>query len=301
MSAPLELPEAGCLLHERAPILGLRRQHLLDLALADDRVHRRAEPDVREDLHEIGPAHRGAVDEVLPLGSADEPAGDRDLRELEIRPGAVLVVEHELDLAVLAGPAIATSREQDVVRLLGAKLRGRQRACSPDDRVGDVRLARAVRPDDDGNARLEVDLERVRKRLEAADAERAQVHRAPFWRPIRTAPRWAEPDRRSKVGDGGPRCGASVAACGERASSAKVKWTTHRYSSSRRTNRRAESRVRPASARRCPRSRRCSSESPAWQRASPGSTASSWARAYSPTSRSARCSPPVRPTSRDRS
>ena len=57
---------------------------------------------------------------------------------------------------------------------------GRQRAGRPDDRVGDVRLAGAVRPDDDGDAGLELQLERVRERLEAAQAERAQVHE---WEP----------------------------------------------------------------------------------------------------------------------
>ena len=104
MTAALELPEPGRLLHERAPILRPRGEHLLDLALADDRVHRRAEPDVREDLDEIGAPHGRAVDEVLPFGTAHEPPRDRHLGELEIRPRAVLVVEDELDLTVLRRP-----------------------------------------------------------------------------------------------------------------------------------------------------------------------------------------------------
>ena len=93
---------------------------------------------------------------------------------------AVLVVEDELDLAVLRRLTLAATREEDVVGLLGAQLGGRQRSRCPDDRVGDVRLTGAVRADDDGDARLERELERVGKRLEAADAERAQVHRPGF-------------------------------------------------------------------------------------------------------------------------
>ena len=58
MPAALELPEAGSLLDERAPVLRLRGEHLLDLALPDDRVHRGAEADVGEQLDEIGAPDR---------------------------------------------------------------------------------------------------------------------------------------------------------------------------------------------------------------------------------------------------
>jgi len=171
--APLELAEARGLFDERPPILRLRRKHLLDLALAHDRVHRGAEPDVREELDEIGTAYRCAVDEVLPLAATDEPARDGDFREVERWPGTVLVREDELDLAVLRTLAITAAGEEHIVGLLRAQLGRRQGARRPDDRVGDVRLPRAVRPHDDGDAGLESDLERVRERLEAADAERA--------------------------------------------------------------------------------------------------------------------------------
>ena len=53
---------------------------------------------------------------------------------------------------------------------------GRQRSRGPDDRVGDVRLAGAVRADDDGDARLELELDRVDERLEAADPDGLEVH-----------------------------------------------------------------------------------------------------------------------------
>ena len=205
MPAPLELPEPCRLLHELPAVLRLRGEHLLDLALPDDRVHRGAEPDVREQLDEVGSAHRGTVDEVLALRAADEPSRDRDLAEVERGPRAVLVREHELDLAVLRGLTVAAAGEEDVVRLLRTELRRRQRARRPDDGVRDVRLARPVRTDDHRNALLELQLERLGERLEAADAERAQVHRGPFSRPGRTArratrsPRGRPPARRAPV------------------------------------------------------------------------------------------------------
>ena len=171
VAAALELAEPGRLLDQLAPLLRLRGEHGLDLALADDRVHRAAEPDVGEQLDEVGAAHLRLVDEVLALAAAVQPAGDRDLGELELAEAAALVVEDELDLAALGGRPALGAVEEDVVGLLGAQLGRRQRAGRPDDRVGDVRLAGAVRPDDDGDAGLELQLERVRKRLEAAQAE----------------------------------------------------------------------------------------------------------------------------------
>jgi hypothetical protein len=140
-------------------------------------MHRRAEADVGEELDEIGPSYRRLVDQVLALGAPDQPSGDRHFAEVELRPAAVFVVEYELDLAVVGRFSVFAAREEDVVGLLGAKLRWRERARRPDDGVGNVRLARAVRADDDGNPWLEIDLERTGEGFEAADLDGLQVHR----------------------------------------------------------------------------------------------------------------------------
>ena len=171
MPALLELPQASSLLDECAPILGLRGENRVDLPLGDDRVHRPAESHVGEQLNEVGPPHRCLVHEVLALATPDKPPRDRHFAVVKTAESAVLVVEDELDLTVIGRGPRAAAGEQDVVRLLGAKLRGSQAAGRPYDRVGDVRLARAVRPDDDGHPRFELQLERVRERLEAAQAE----------------------------------------------------------------------------------------------------------------------------------
>ena len=177
MLAALELAEPGGLLDEVAPVLGLRGEHRVDLALGDDRVHRAAEADVGEQLDEVGAADGRLVDEVLALAAADEAARDRDLAEVDlVAEAAVLVVEDELDLAVIGRRAVRGAAEEHVVGLLGPQLGRRQRAGGPDDRVGDVRLARPVRADDDGHARLELELDRVDERLEAADLDRLEMH-----------------------------------------------------------------------------------------------------------------------------
>src|SRR5205085_2978266 len=95
----------------------------------------------------------------------------------EVEPAdAVRALELELDLAERGRNALARTGEEDIVRLLGAKLRRAQAPGSPDDRVRDVRLAGAVRPDEDGDARLEPKLDRVGKALEAAQAQAREVH-----------------------------------------------------------------------------------------------------------------------------
>ena len=176
--AALELAQARRILDERAALRRLGGEDLLDPTLADDRVHLAAEPDVREKLHEVESPHRRPVHQVLALAAPVEPAGDRELRVRE-RAVAVLVVEEELDLTPIGRPARAGAGVDDVVGLLGAQLGRAQRAGRPDDRVRDVRLPGAVRPDDDGDSRLEAHLDRIRERLEAAQLDRAQEHAPP--------------------------------------------------------------------------------------------------------------------------
>jgi hypothetical protein len=168
VAPPLELPEARGLLDQLPPLLRLRREDGLDLPLADDRVHGAAEADVGEQLDEIGPPHLRLVDEVLALAAAVKAARDRDLGEVELTEAAAVVVEDELDLARVGRRPPLGAVEEHVVGLLRAQLRGRQRPGCPHDRVGDVRLAGAVRADDDRHAGLQLQLERVRERLEAA-------------------------------------------------------------------------------------------------------------------------------------
>ena len=177
--APLELAQAGGLLDEPAPLLGLRAEDLLDPALADDRAHPAAETHVGEQLDEVGPPHGRAVDEVLPLAAAMQPARERDLGERQLGERAVLVVEDELDLAEVGRAAVLAAGEQDVVGLLGAKL-ARTRLPAAQSIASDTfDLPEPFGPDDDGDALLEADLDRVGKRLEAAQLDRSQVHAEP--------------------------------------------------------------------------------------------------------------------------
>ena len=78
-----------------------------------------------------------------------------------------------------AGLATGRTCEEHVIRLLGAELARSKAAGGPKQRVRDVRLPRPVRPDDDRHARLEAHFDGLRKRLEAANGDRAEVHGRP--------------------------------------------------------------------------------------------------------------------------
>ena len=172
MLAALEPSEPCGLLQQRAPLLRLRAEDLLDPPLSDDRVHPAAETEIGEQLDEIDAADGGAVEQVLALAPAMEPPGDGELGVRQ-RPFAVGVVEEQLDLAEVFARTAAAAGEEHVVGLLGAKLRGSHRPGRPDDRVGDVGLPGAVGPHDHGDARLEANLDRFRERLEAAQLDGA--------------------------------------------------------------------------------------------------------------------------------
>ena len=118
---------------------------------------------------------RRPVDQVLALAVAVEAPGEGDLGVRADRPGTVGVVEEEVDLAVVgrlapAEPANSTSSGFSARSSSGLSSR------SPTGSSRRVRFAGAVRPDDDRHAGLEVDLDRIDERLEAAELDRLQMH-----------------------------------------------------------------------------------------------------------------------------
>src|SRR5207244_4327748 len=113
------------------------------------------EADVGEELDEIRAAHGRSVDEVLALAATVQAAQKRDFREGKLGERAVLVVENEFYFVEIGRRPVHAAREEHVVRLLGPELARSETPSSPEQRVGDVRLAGAVRPDDDGDSLLE--------------------------------------------------------------------------------------------------------------------------------------------------
>src|SRR6185437_15027535 len=73
------------------------------------------------------------------------------------------------------GQPVAASKDH-VLHGLAAHRQGRLLTQRPQHGIGDVRLARPVRPDDDRHARREVELRAIGEGLEALQGQRAQVH-----------------------------------------------------------------------------------------------------------------------------
>ena len=169
------LQDAGGLFDDRATVLGAGVQHGVDLALADDHVLLATDAGVGQQLLQIEQAARRTVDRVLALTAAEQDAGEGDLVELE-RQQTRGVVEREADLGPPERRALLGAGEDDVVHLLRADRLRRLGAEHPRDRVDDVRLARAVGADDDGDPRFEDHRGRVGERLEALEGETLQEH-----------------------------------------------------------------------------------------------------------------------------
>ena len=169
------LAEPGRLLDQEPSLARLREDDLLDPALADDRMHLPAEARVGERLDDVGEPAAGAVEAVAAVAVAVEPPRDRDLGELGAS-GAVGVVDHDLDLGGVAGRAVAAAGEDHVLHRLAADRERALLAERPEDGVGDVRLAAAVRPDDHAHARRELQLGALGEGLEALQRDRLQMH-----------------------------------------------------------------------------------------------------------------------------
>src|SRR5262249_44897234 len=91
------LAEPGGLLDEQPALARLRMHDLLDLALADHRVHLAAEVRVGEHLEHVGEPAAGAVEQVLAFAGALEAVLAWSLRQLGLA-GPVGVVATRLEL-----------------------------------------------------------------------------------------------------------------------------------------------------------------------------------------------------------
>ena len=134
-----------------------------------------ADAGVGERLLHLEATHGATAEQVLGRPVAMQAAHHGDLGLWQV-DAAVGVVEHELDLADAGCGTAVGAGEEDVGARVGADRARRRGGHRPLQRVGDVRLAGAVRPDDHGDAGEEAQLDLLGERLEAADTEGAQVH-----------------------------------------------------------------------------------------------------------------------------
>ena len=166
---------AGHVLDQAAAILGTQPQHLLDQPLPHERVRARPQPALREQLLDVAQAHARVVDAELRLAAAVHAPHDLDLGRVERQPAGA-VVEHDAGLGQPGRGAAARAGEDHVLHALGPHQAARRAADDPAQRVHDVRLARAVRPHDGGDAGVDLELRARGEGLVALDLESLEVH-----------------------------------------------------------------------------------------------------------------------------
>ena len=164
------------LLDVGAPVLRAGGQHFLELALPDHGVERTPDPGLRKQLLHVEEPDDLAADPVLALARAEDRAADLDLGHRD-RDEPRRVVDHELDLGHPERGPLRAAGEDHVGHLTAAERSRSLLAEHPADRIDEVRLARAVGPNDDRDARSELEDGLVGERLEASDVQGAEEHR----------------------------------------------------------------------------------------------------------------------------
>ena len=175
----MEAGDARGLFQDQPARLGLGRNDLPDLPLAHQRRRARARRRVGEQELHVARAHLLAVDAVGRTRVAFDAPGDLDpLGIVEGgRRAAVEVVEQEPDLGVVARGTLAGAGEDDVLHARAAHVLERALAHHPAQSLDEIRLAAAVRPDDAGQARLDLEFGGVAEALEAGQAQALEFHR----------------------------------------------------------------------------------------------------------------------------
>ncbi len=173
--APAVLGDARRLLDVGTDLDGVGDQHLVEVALPDDRVLLAPDAPVGEDLPHVEEPARQPVEPVLRLPRTEERAGDGHLTELE-RQVAGGVVDREGDLRHRQGGAALGAGEDHVLHAPTPQRPGALLAKDPGDGVDDVGLARAVGADDDADPGFEGQGRLVGEGLEPAEGQGFEEH-----------------------------------------------------------------------------------------------------------------------------
>ena len=142
-----EAADAGGLFENRPAIARRRLQQDIDFALLDDAIGFGRRPGAGKKIADIAQAARLAVEQIFAFAAAIHAARDGHFGRIDRQP-MVGIVEHQRRFGRIQRPAAGRAVEDDVDHLLAAEILDALLAENPADGVDDVRLARAVGPDD---------------------------------------------------------------------------------------------------------------------------------------------------------
>ena len=158
-----------------APFIWTVGEQRVDHARLDHDAGIGAEPRAAHEVVDVAQAARRAIEEVLRLAGAREPARDHDFLERHGQ-GAVVVVEEERDFGHVHGTARRRALKDHLFHLCAAQQPCALLAEHPAHRVGDIGLAAPVGADDRRHAVVEDHLGQVGERLEAMHLQPGQSH-----------------------------------------------------------------------------------------------------------------------------
>ena len=153
------------LLEYLAPVGALGGDDVGDPALTDNGIAVAPKPRVHEEAVDILEADGLLVDVILAVAATVIAAGEHDLAAVAVEDMGG-VVDDEADLREAQRAALLRAAEYDVLHLAAAQRLCALLAHDPEDRVGYVRLAGAVRTDDRGYILFKCETGLVREGLE---------------------------------------------------------------------------------------------------------------------------------------
>src|SRR5439155_5014358 len=148
----------------------------IDIVLGGHGVAVLTQPGAGQQRIDIFQAGAGAVDQVLALAGAEQPARDFDFVELDLKP-LVGIVDRQRDISHPYGGFSRAAGIDDVLHAVTTQPARVSLTQGPADGIDEVRLAAPVRTHDGRDATAEGQLGAARKGLEPLQLQRLQVHR----------------------------------------------------------------------------------------------------------------------------
>ena len=167
--------DAGRFFEHRAPVFRAGAEDQVDLALLHDRVGAAADAGIGEERLDIAQPADRLVEEILGVAVAKDAPGDAHLVPVDAEL-LLAVGEGQRDFGKADRLARIRAAENDVGHFAAAQRFGRLLAEHPADGIEDVGFAAAVRPDDGGDAFVEIEDRFVGERLEADELKRLEMH-----------------------------------------------------------------------------------------------------------------------------
>ena len=168
------------LLEEKTPLLGAAVQHRVHLVLADDAESVAAKSRIRQCLVNILQMAFCVVQQKFAVAGTENPPRNHDF--VKIAGQIPLVQKRQRDLCGAQRAALRAACENDVLGLRPAQVPHIPLAQHPTDRVRDIALAAAVRPDNSRHAVIKLNLDFIRKGFEAMRFQSLQLQN--FHQPV---------------------------------------------------------------------------------------------------------------------